>query len=275
MLSSHSVSFFKKLKLLFKFWSILPKLPLKFAIIKFINPIDSTRYVEFIYFLDFLTRNNIKKGKVIDISSPFLMAYFMCNDFEVLKTDINNDEKKYIKENRHLKFERADGTALTYPDNNFDISYSISVVEHIYIKYIDCINEMIRVTKPGGYIYISFPISKEMSEEWIASEIYSDQFKKAEKTFFQYRFDEKNLNEIKNSLQNVEVVQEDLFWERQDGEYDRLIEKLRRKISNKYLSLMWFGIVNYYYGFTLISKAESSFKNSKSFGNYQGIFRKV
>lgn len=275
MTSDHSVSFFQKLKLLFRFWTILPKLPAKFAIIKFINPIDSTRYVEFIYLLEFLKRNNIKKGKALDISSPFLMAYFLSDDFKVLKTDINDDEKKYIKESPHLKFEKADGTALTYPDNTFDISFSISVIEHIYQKYTDCINEMIRVTKPGGYIYVSFPISKVMSEEWIENDIYSDQHKSSEKTFFQYRFDEKNLNEIKNSIKNVEVVQEDLFWERKDGEYDRLIDKLRKKINNKYLSLVWFGIVNYYYGFTLISKASNSFKNSSSFGNYQGIFRKI
>lgn len=275
MSSDNSVGFFQKVKLLFKFWGVLPKLPFKFAVIKFLNPIDSTRYVEFIYFLNFLKKNKINSGKVLDVSSPFLMSYFLSEDFYVLKTDINEEESKYIKENKNLKFEKADGTELIYPDNIFDISFSISVIEHIYEKYIDCINEMIRVTKPGGLIYVTFPISNKMTEEWIDSEIYSDQYKKNEKTFFQYRFDEANLINIKESLVGVQLVQENVFWERKDGEYDRLISKLRKKIKNKYLSLIWFGVVNYYYGFTLISKADNDFRRASSFGNYQGIFKKL
>lgn len=270
----NKISVFQKVKLLFRFLTVLHLLPFKFAIIKFFNPIDSTRYVEFIYFLDFLKDNKIKKGEVIDISSPFLMSYFLCKNFKVLKTDINEEEKKYIKENKNLKFIKADGTSLMYQDNSFDISYSISVVEHIYNKYIDCINEMIRVTKPGGLIYVTFPVSKAFLEEWIDNNIYSDQHKDNEKTFFQYRFGENELYVIKNNLNNIEVLKEDIYWENVEGEYDRMTNRMRKTIKNKYLELIRYGFINYYYGFTLLSEGSSNFKNSKSFGNYQAIFKK-
>ncbi|WCT12416.1 class I SAM-dependent methyltransferase [Mucilaginibacter jinjuensis] len=49
-----------------------------------------------------------------------------------------------------------DLTALTYPDNSFDLSLSFEDLEHIP-EYKKAIAELYRVTKPGGHVLLSTP----------------------------------------------------------------------------------------------------------------------
>ena len=105
--------------------------------------------------------------------------------------------------------------------------YSISVIEHIFNSYLAAIKEMIRVVKNGGYIYLTFPVSSTYTEEWISSEIYSNQEKSDNKTFFQYRFDEQKFYEIVDKLSNVKIISYSIYWERKNGLYNRYIEKKR------------------------------------------------
>lgn len=46
---------------------------------------------------------------------------------------------------------------LDFPDNYFDGYWSVGVIEHFYDGYDPIINEMKRVLKPGGVLFISFP----------------------------------------------------------------------------------------------------------------------
>lgn len=251
-------------------------LPKKNILTTFINPIDSTRYTEFAYLLEYLKREKVvPRGKVLDISSPFMMAYILSHTANVLKTDVNVEEEKEVQPNSRLAFELADGTALSYADNTFDMAYSISVIEHIYGKYTQAVKEMIRTTKSGGLIYISFPVSKNYKEEWIESDIYSHQFKESGKTFFQYRFDEQKVKELIAAVENTAgVVSRAIYWERRDGMYDQMTHIMRRRPKNIYLQRLKMAVLNVYYGFFLLENAPKDFSEARDLGNMSIILKK-
>ncbi|WP_165243137.1 class I SAM-dependent methyltransferase [Corynebacterium lizhenjunii] len=52
---------------------------------------------------------------------------------------------------------RGDGTRLPFADSTFDFTYSSNVVEHIAHPW-DMAAEMLRVTKPGGLVLISYTV---------------------------------------------------------------------------------------------------------------------
>lgn len=52
---------------------------------------------------------------------------------------------------------RGDGTRLPFADNTFDITYSSNVAEHISNPW-DMGQEMLRVTKPGGLVLLSYTV---------------------------------------------------------------------------------------------------------------------
>lgn len=53
-------------------------------------------------------------------------------------------------------FTQGKGEKLIFADNFFDFVYCLNVLEHVE-NIEDCLNEMIRVLKPGGWIYITTP----------------------------------------------------------------------------------------------------------------------
>lgn len=52
---------------------------------------------------------------------------------------------------------QADGTALPFPDDTFDVTYSSNVLEHVQAPW-RMADEMVRVTRPGGTIVISYTL---------------------------------------------------------------------------------------------------------------------
>jgi len=54
-----------------------------------------------------------------------------------------------------IRYERQDVCSLNCPDNTFDVVYSISTLEHVFNKR-SALSEMIRVTKPGGFVICTF-----------------------------------------------------------------------------------------------------------------------
>ncbi len=193
----------------------------------------------------------------------------------MLKTDINEDEKYFIKQSRNLKFKIEDATKLSFKENTFDLVYSVSVIEHIYNKYLTAIKEMIRVTKPGGILYLSFPVSDNYTEEWIEFDIYSNQYKDGRKTFFQYRFDKNKVSEIINSLSGVEILYKDIYWERKNGLYDKIIKRLRKYPANNLQNFVINSLINLYAGFRLLKPLPEDFNSNNSFGNISLIMRKL
>jgi SAM-dependent methyltransferase len=232
--------------------------------------------LEFSYFLKFLKRERLDKDlKILDVSSPHMMAYYLAKSNFVLKTNIDKSERKYIKESKKLKFEVVDGTKMPFADNAFDVTYSISVVEHIYEKYLDAIREMVRVTKIGGIVYITFPVSSEHQEEWVRETIYSDQAHKDEMTFFQYRFSENDVKNIIGGIGGVDVIARDIFWEKSDGKYDKMIARLREKSFGRYFKFLKDSFTMPFIGFSFFEgEPQADFSRARSFGNLQLVLRK-
>ena len=270
------ISLFDKISLILKIYLKLYKMPSKIIFKTFLKPVESIRYVEFSYLLKFLKKNKINiNGKILDLSSPYVMAYLLNkSENEVIKTDINDMEKKSIKEKRNFKFKKEDGTNLSFDNDSFDLTYSVSVIEHIYKRFIDAVNEMVRVTKSGGYIYISTPVSSKHEEEWIEEDIYSDQYKSDKKTFFQYRFSLEDINEILNAVKDAELFSKSVYWERNEGDYDNFIHKLRDVKFNKNLEFFRNSWFNIWLGSKILSSTSGDFKNSKSYGNISLILKK-
>ena len=132
---------------------------------------------------------------------------------------------------------------------------------------------MVRVTKPGGIIYITTPLSSKLTEEWINEDIYSDQHKNTDKIFFQYRFSQKEIEDILNSAPDAEVVQKHIFWERNEGDYDRFIEKLKNTGKGS-LGFLKNSFLNMFVGSKILNNSPGTFEQSKSFGNISLILRK-
>jgi ubiquinone/menaquinone biosynthesis C-methylase UbiE len=285
------ISFSDVLRLIFSVYSIAPRLPTaKKRVALFVRPLDATRYVEFAYLYKFLRKNKtwqrqIDCGradqnagkKILDVSSPHMMAYVLSKKNDVVKTNIDAGEKKFIKESKNLHFKIEDATRLSFSDNTFDLVYSVSVIEHIYEKYIESIHEMVRVTKSGGYIYITFPVAKNYMEEWLHGEVYANQPAVGGKTFFQYRFDAAHVEDILRALpaEAVTILRNDIFWERDAGSYEKMIGKMRTEIKNKYANYIKDLAVNAWYGLTMFPRHPArDFSDAKSFGNMHLILQK-
>jgi SAM-dependent methyltransferase len=270
-----NITFMDKLRTLLKIYGKIGKLSKNQQVLtKIINPIDTIRYTEFTYLLKFIKNRNLRKMNILDISSPFMMSYILASENKVLKTDINIEEKSYINETINLSFKLEDATQLSFKDDTFDLIYSISVIEHIYNKYIQAINEMIRVVKQDGYIYLTFPVSVKHVEEWCNTNIYSHQYKKNSKTFFQYRFGESDINNIFESLNNVEVIDMSIYWERNNGQYDKTMLQIKKQLKNKYLTLIKNSFINFICGINLLENKPGDFKSPTLFGNVSIILRK-
>jgi SAM-dependent methyltransferase len=253
----------------------LHRLPnLKQVLRTIINPFDITRDVEFGYLLKMLKRYNIRHDTILDISSPFIMAYVLSGHSRVTKTDINPAESEMIKEGPNLNFQLEDGTQLSFQDNSFDLVYSISVIEHIHGNYADAVQEMVRVLKPGGYLCLTFPVSAQHTEEWFDHRMYPAQYQKDGKAFFQYRFDRDDVACLLSRLNHVDLVDMSLYWEKKTGGYDRCITWMQDKPLIEKLRSVKNGMLCLWSSFTLLEHRHQGFDHARHFGNASLLFRK-
>ncbi|PJA99089.1 MAG: hypothetical protein CO128_04685 [Ignavibacteriales bacterium CG_4_9_14_3_um_filter_30_11] len=269
------ISIYKKINLIWIAWGCIPRVPLKTKLQLFIKPLESTRYTEITYIFYFIKSNLLDLSLCLDVSSPYILAYILSKKNRVIKTDIFPDERRFITESDNLKFEIQDALALKYKDNVFSFVYSISAIEHIYKGLHKSVNEMVRVTKPGGHIYISFPVSAKYQEEWLDNKIYSDQYVNNNKTFFQYRLDNILLESFLNKLDNVSVIEKKIYWEKKNGNYNKMISKLRNTCGISAIDYLKNALINLYYGFSLLKSSPENFKKAKDYGNLSIILKKI
>ena len=252
---------------------LLPSFPKKVS--TFFRPVDNMRFFEFTYLKKFIKKNDLHDLHILDVASPHMMAYYLSKNNHVLKTNIDIDEKKFIKENKNLTFKIEDATRLSFPDDTFDLVYSISVIEHIYGGYNQAILEMVRVAKKGGYVYLTFPVAKEHKEDWVDGDVYLNPFSKDGKTFFSYRFSESDVASMLDQLQGVSVAHKDIFWEKTPGLVYSIIKRLNYKSKNKYITFIKDVIVNNYYGFTMFPATPvTHFPKGKFFGVIHLVLKK-
>jgi SAM-dependent methyltransferase len=204
-----------------------------------------------------------------------MMAYYLAKNNFVSKANIDESERKYIKESKNLKFKVVNATKMPFENNSFDVTYSISVVEHIYEKYLDAVREMIRVTRGGGIIFITFPVSSSHQEEWVRKTIYSNQARRGEKAFFQYRFSESDVKSILSGIDGVDVINCDIFWEKFDGKYDKMIALLRKDSFSKHFRFLKNSFIMFFMGLSFFEEEpQRDFSRARSFGNFQLALRK-
>jgi SAM-dependent methyltransferase len=71
---------------------------------------------------------------------------------------------KYPHICRSFKSVLADATAIPFADGTFDLVICNHTLEHV-IRYEDCVQEMLRVTRNEGYIYLALPNSNRLVDE--------------------------------------------------------------------------------------------------------------
>ena len=264
-----------KLKTVLEIYGIVHHLPgWRHAIKILINPMDSTRYVEFAHLLRFLDEKGVRPQRILDVSSPYILSYVLSKTGKVIKTDINPEEGEFIREGENLSFRLEDATHLSFEDDSFDLVCSISVIEHIHGNYLTAVREMARVTRPGGYLYLTFPVSSTRMEEWLGEDPYGFQHRAKGRSFFQYRFSEEELAGICSASSDMEVLDQSVYWERKGGRYDRTIGWLRKDCGNGKINVLKNSLVNLVSGFILLDNRPAGFRCSKSFGNASIFFRK-
>jgi SAM-dependent methyltransferase len=135
--------------------------------------------------------------RVLDVASPKLLAVWLAEHTRaiVVATDLWSTEIKRWRRlvraadpagDRYngLELETADGTALGYEDESFDVAYSVSVIEHIPgAGDSKAMTELARVLRPGGLLVLTFPYRKQLEETWVEHDVYGERYE-GEPLFF-------------------------------------------------------------------------------------------
>ena len=133
----------------------------------------------------FLTRVNSGSGKLLDAGSAlnydFMLDQLQLSSKNIILFTLSQEPNQFIREN--ITYQYGDLRALSFPDNFFDEVACISTLEHVGmdntlyardLKYKEhhekdfmiAINELRRVVKPGGKVYITVPFGKYTDFGW-------------------------------------------------------------------------------------------------------------
>jgi SAM-dependent methyltransferase len=159
-------------------------LGIKKSLGKITQPINSyTRFPEYYHFESAIQHylRNAPVGRqirVLDVGSPKMLGLYLAANtrVEVTLTDIselNIDEYRVMWRGLEKRaqgkavFALQDARTLQYGDDEFDVVYSMSVIEHIEGDSGDtkAVEEMIRVLKPGGLLLVSVPFAVKYIEQ--------------------------------------------------------------------------------------------------------------
>jgi len=106
------------------------------------------------------------------------------------------EAKKYFPQ---LNVQKRDIRHTRFPDNYFDGYWSIGVIEHYYRGYGEIIDEMARVLKKNGFLFISFPWMSPLRKMKAKLNLYPLWEEKLElqKNFYQFAL---NANCVKKNI---------------------------------------------------------------------------
>lgn len=103
-----------------------------------------------------------KKIKVLAVGGEYGFIEYNLSKWtrwNIITSDIEeNLIKKYPKFKKYVTTKVLDATKLPYKDNSFDLVICNHVIEHI-LNYTTAINEIYRILKKSGYIYLATPNS--------------------------------------------------------------------------------------------------------------------
>jgi SAM-dependent methyltransferase len=159
------------------------RLGLRKTLGKITQPINSyTRFPEYNRFeravSDYLSNTPQDKWKILDVGSPKILGLYLGykTPAEVTLTDIDNvnvDEYRLMWQSLERRaqgrvvFSLEDARSLRFSDRQFDVVYSMSVVEHVEGDAGDslAVRELLRVLKPGGLFLLSVPFGSKYVEQ--------------------------------------------------------------------------------------------------------------
>jgi SAM-dependent methyltransferase len=185
----------------------------KIGIKRMIHPVGYWRYPVFNYIIKKLI--NKEKLRVLDIGSPKILSLYFAlrKGYETFSIDIQDLEiysvwKTYYLDsknsnifkidkykNQHLFIpEIQDGRKLDYPDNFFDLVYSVSVLEHIPSDGDSLtMKEIERVLKPNGTAIIEVPYSAKEYDTYMDGDVYDRKYSN-QPVFYQRHYDNRTIN---------------------------------------------------------------------------------
>lgn len=82
-------------------------------------------------------------------------------------------DEKGVK--RLIPVEKQDMAHLTYPDNFFDVVHCVNALDHV-MDPLDCLHEMFRVCKPGGFIYLRHNQNVGVKERYVGLHQWNIQY---------------------------------------------------------------------------------------------------
>ena len=150
---------------------------------KILQPINMyTRFPEYYLFHTAVQPVIVSLGTtpkaILDVGSPKLFGFYLASAYGIKAylTDLNErDIVEYSTMWSALSpgalgiavIERQDVRALTYPDDTFDVAYSMSAIEHVEGDRADslALKELWRVMKPQGLLVVSLPFGDRYMEQ--------------------------------------------------------------------------------------------------------------
>jgi len=161
-------------------------------------------------------------ARVLDASSPKLLSLMLSRKAsgEVYATDLD-DEKIFTRWQRladalglkNYKVEYQDATRTCYPEEHFDLIYSISVIEHIPGRGdADALAEFRRMLRPGGTIVVEVPY-RHAGEERVLN-YDSKGTPLAEPRFYERLYDAAQLAERLENVPGLRMTRRVILGER-------------------------------------------------------------
>ena len=126
---------------------------------------DKTHYIEFVTTTNYIDKHLKKGDKILEVGAGTgaYSLYYAKKGYEVSSLELINHNVQIMKSKitNDLKINVIQGNALDlsmYEDNTFDITLVLGPLYHLFKKEEErkAIKEAIRVTKPGGKIFIAF-----------------------------------------------------------------------------------------------------------------------
>ena len=183
---------------------------LREAVIRIVVPLDPSRYLELPETLRELAAT--PGQRVLDLASPKLLAFALARDgLDVTSVDLLESEidswRRLVGNRPNLRFEVADGRALPFPDGLFEHAYSVSVLEHIAEPGDEgALQELARVTRPGGRVVVTLPYAAEYREDWRDAPVYADHGRGSGRHFFQRWYDLPRIDRLAAAAPALELV---------------------------------------------------------------------
>ncbi len=165
------------------------------------NPISCVRYFEFAFADEvFAKRYGRRNGvKALDISSPRLWPFWLAEKRAAHVTMVNADGNdiavsrglsQFLKNSDQIVLlDNVNATRLPFDEDCFDVTTSISVIEHINGEGdVRMVSEVSRVTRSGGLAVLTFPVKPTFENEYRETDPYGTQQPVPGKGFFFQRF---------------------------------------------------------------------------------------